>query len=185
MVAIAICLNLLDRLTGARCGDLSQFLLHAQDQIRVNANIRCATARASQRLVEQNTSVRGDVALSGSACSQQELPHRCCKAHADGDDIRLHVLHGVVDSHTGGHGTTRRVNVQVDIAFGIFCSQQKELRTDRVCVIVSHLATEPDDALFQQALVDRISQSHGRFISARGLNSHSRSPYKLRVRFHS
>ena len=135
--------------------------------------------------MQQNAGVRSDVTLSGSPGGEQELTHRCGKTHTDGHNIGLDVLHGVIDGHARGDRSTRRVDVQVDITIGVFSSQQEELCADRICVVISHFAAKPNDALFEQALVDRISQSHGRFISARGLNSHSRSPYTLRVRFHS
>ncbi len=40
-------------------GDGSKFLLHAQDWVRVNADLRRKSARATQGLVQQNASGKG------------------------------------------------------------------------------------------------------------------------------
>ena len=94
------------------------------------------------------------VALALGAAGEQELSHRGGHADADRDDVVRDELHRVVDGHAGGDRAARRVDVEVDVLLRVLGGEQQHLRADRVRVVVAHLRAEPDDALFQQPVVD-------------------------------
>ena len=90
-------------------------------------------------LVKQHSGVGRDVALALGARGEQELPHGCREADADGHDVVGDELHGVVDRHTGGDRSAGRVDVEVDVLLAVFCSEQQELGRDLVRVVIAHL----------------------------------------------
>src|SRR6185312_6291828 len=57
--------------------------------------------------------------------------------------------------------TAGRVDVEVDVLFRILGREQQKLRADGVGVLVPHLGPEPDDALFEQAVVDVVFAAGG------------------------
>ena len=82
-------------------------------------------ADAAGRLVHQHTGMRGQESLALGAGAQQELAHGCAHAQADGRHVRLDKLHGVVNGHACGDGTTRGIDVQLDIFTRILRLQEQ------------------------------------------------------------
>ena len=68
-------------------------------------------------------------------------------------------LHGVVDGHAGGHRAAGGVDVEVDVALGVFGGQQQQLLDDRVGVLVARPRPEGDDPLAQQPLVHAVVEA--------------------------
>ena len=108
--------------------------------------------------MQQNPGVGGDVALPLRSRRQEELPHGGGHPHADGHDVGLDELHRVVDRHARRDRAAGRVDVQVDVLLRILGGQQQQLSADDIRVLIAHLVAEPDDALLQEAVVDRVSQ---------------------------
>ncbi len=74
--------------------------------------------------------------------------------HADRRDVRLDVLHRVVDREQRRDVPARRVDVQVDVLVGILGLQVQELRHDEVADGVVDRRPEEHDPLLEQARVD-------------------------------
>ena len=65
--------------------------------------------------------------LPFGTCRQQGGAHRRCLSDAVGGNIARDKLHCVVDGHTSGDTSTRAVDVQVDVGFGIIRLQEQHL----------------------------------------------------------
>jgi hypothetical protein len=85
------------------------------------------------------------------------------RAHAGGhaDTVGIHVagqkLHGVVNGQAGGDGAAGRVDVDVDVFFGIVHLQEEELRYDGVGDVVIDRRSEKDDPVLQEARIDIVA----------------------------
>ena len=119
-------------------------------------NVGCLSTQtaANQRLVNHDAAVRQGIAFAFGTGGQQEGAHARCLTEAEGGDVGLDEIHGVVDGHTGGDGTTRRIDVEMDVLIRIFCFKEEELRDNQVGRGVIDRADEEDDPLFQQAGID-------------------------------
>ena len=107
-----------------------------------------AQAAANQRLVNHHAAVRQGEAFALGAGSEQHCAHACRLAEAEGGDVRLDEVHGVVHRHACGDGAAGRVDVEVDVLVGIFRFKEKHLRDDEVGRGVIDRADEEDDPLF-------------------------------------
>ena len=136
---------------------LVQAGLDIEDFLGVDLDIGGLTLEAAQRLVDHHARVRQAVTLALGTSSQQEGAHAAGLADADGRDVRLDELHGVVDRHAGGDGTARRVDVQMDILVRVFRFKEQQLRNDEVGHVVLYRANQEDHTLLQQARVDVVS----------------------------
>ena len=101
--------------------------------------------------------VRQDDALARCASSKQNRPHRRCKPHADGGNIALDVLHGVIDGEAGRNRASRRINVERDILIGINRFQVQKLCNYRIRNGVVNGLTQENDALIEQTGIDIIA----------------------------
>ena len=97
--------------------------------------------------------------------AQQELAHGCAHTQANGRHVRLDELHGVVNGHTCGDGSSRRIDVQPNILLRIFGGQHQHLRANAVGHLIFDFLAHPNDAVFQQTVENRIGGS-GRHIFA-------------------
>ena len=144
---------------------LAHGLLHVHDQFSVDAHVGGGAADAAGRLMHQHTGMRGQESLALGAGAQQELAHGCAHAQADGRHVRLDKLHGVVNGHACGDGTTRGIDVQPNILLRIFSCQHQHLCADAIGHFVLDFLAHPNDAVFQQTVENRIGGS-GRHIFA-------------------
>src|SRR3712207_9442327 len=94
-------------------------------------------------------------------------------------DVAVDELHRVVDGHAGADRAAGRVDVQVDVALGVLSRQQQHLGGQLVGDDVVDLGAEEDDALAEQALVDRVAEVHPPAVGA-----HERRARLVRVRAH-
>src|SRR5207249_5871708 len=69
---------------------------------------------------------------------------------ADGGDVRLDVLHGVVDGQQVGDGATRRVDVDGDVPVRVLALQVQQLGHDEVGDGVVDGRAQEDDAVLEQ-----------------------------------
>ncbi len=131
---IAICI-LLDPFQSLPCTfgqDLFQLVAHAEDAFGANFDVAGLPFGSAERLMDHHFAVRQSETLAfGSGC-QQERAHRCSHADANGRDVRLDILHRIVDRHPCGNRTARTVDVQVDVLLRIFSSQEQQLRDNRI-----------------------------------------------------
>ena len=102
--------------------------------------------------------MREGVALALGSGREQELAHRRGHPHRIRRDVAGREHHGVVDRHPGTDRTARGVDVERDVLGGVFGGQQQNLGAQSVGDIVVDLRAEEDDALGEQALIDRVGQ---------------------------
>ena len=162
VVAVGVGNDLLHRVPGVGRGDLSELLLHLDDEVGVDADVGCRAPGTTGGLVHEHAGMRGEIALALGAGRQQVLPHGGGQPRGHGGDVGLDVLHGVVDGHAGGHRAAGAVDVEVDVPLGILGGQQQHLGADGVGVVITHLGAEPDDALLEEAVVDGVGQPQTR-----------------------
>ena len=77
--------------------DAQKAAAQAQDFASSDFDISCLTFRAAEWLVDQHRGVGEAEALTRSTSGQQHRSHAHCHTYADGRDIRLEPLHGIVD----------------------------------------------------------------------------------------
>ena len=89
--------------------------------------------------------------LSLCAGAKQDGAHGGGHAGADGGNIGLDQLHGVVDGKAAGDVPTGRIQVQRDVGLGVHGGEKKKLRNDDVGHIIVNLYAQEDDAVHHQA----------------------------------
>jgi hypothetical protein len=77
------------------------------------------------RQMQHHPGVRQDEAFPWGACCEKKLAHGCAETQADGDDIVLDVLHGVVDRQIGRHQPARRVDAERDVVVRLGGQEQE------------------------------------------------------------
>mmetsp|Transcript_41241 Transcript_41241/g.62515 ORF Transcript_41241/g.62515 Transcript_41241/m.62515 type:complete len:172 (-) Transcript_41241:205-720(-) len=83
-----------------------------------------------------------------------EGSHGGGKAEVDGDNLALDVLHAIVNGKTGDNASSRTVDVQVDRLVLILAVQVEHHANDLVGELVVDLASDEDDALSVQTVVN-------------------------------
>ena len=123
----------------------------------MNLDVAClagkatALAAGNQRLMDQDLRIRQGETLTLGAAGQQKCTHGSSHAHADGGNIALDILHGIVDGHTVGNGTARAVDVEADIFFGVLPFQIQQLCNDHARGIGVDILAQNDNTVVQQA----------------------------------
>ena len=85
--------------------------------------------------------------LALCARRQQERTHRSRQTHADGGDVGLDVVHGVVDRHTCGDRTTGRIDIERDVLIRVLALEVEQLCDDERRGGVVDLVGQHDDAV--------------------------------------
>src|SRR5439155_20917171 len=109
---------------------------------------------ASPRLVQEDAGVGQRVPLAPRAGGEQDGGGGGGLAHADGDEVGLDVLHGVVDGEQGRELAPGRVDVEVDVLVRVLRLEVEELGHDQVGDRVVDGRAQEDDALLEQPGVD-------------------------------
>ena len=89
-------------------------------------------------------------ALALGAAGQQERTHRGGHAHADGGDVTLDILDGIVDGHTCADGAAGAVDIQADVLTGVLPFQIQQLCHDKAGGGVVDILAQHNDAVVQQ-----------------------------------
>ena len=82
---------------------------------------------------------------------QEERSHTSSLTEADGIDRGLHILHGVVDSQSGCHTASRRIDVEINVFLRIFRFKKEELRNHQVGKHIVDRGSKENDAVFEKA----------------------------------
>ena len=168
-VAVGVELDLLQGLAGVLADEVEQHLLDIEGLLGLDLDVGGRSSETAGGLVHHDPRVWQRVALVLGAGAEQELPHRCRQPHADGRDVVGDELHGVVDRHACVDGSAGAVDVEEDVAVGVFRVEQEHLGADRVGVLVLDFGAQEDDALLEQPLIDVVVEP-GRAIAAVGLD---------------
>src|SRR3954451_8249315 len=154
VIALGIGANLLVGLPGVIGNDSIQALAYIDDLLGVDLDVSGLTLEARTDLVDEDLGVGQRHALALRAARQQEGAHAHRDADADGLDVGLDELHGVVDREAGVDAAARRVDVDRDVLVGILGLEVQELRHDQVGDLIVDRGPKEDDALIEQAGVD-------------------------------
>lgn len=155
--------------------DLVEVLSHPQDFACMNANVASLSFYPSPGLVDHDAGVGQGEAFPFRACSEQQRAHARGLAKAKCSDIRLYVLHGVVDRHACGDRAARRVDVEIDILVRVFRLKKEQLRGYERGDLVVDRRAENHDAISEETgekIIGSFS-SACRFNNGRWIRSHS------------
>ena len=159
-VTVGVFGDLLNGLARVLGDKFRHFALGVDELLGLDGDVCGGATDTCGGLVHHDAGVRQCVALALGAGGQQELAHGGCQTHAIGCDIAGRVHHGVVNRHACGDGASGAVDVQADVARGIFSTEQQDLSAQFVGDLVVNVGTEEDNAFFQQTLVDRVAEVH-------------------------
>ena len=90
-------------------------------------------------------------ALALRAAGEQERAHARRHADADGGNVALDILHGVIDRHAVGDAAAGAVDVELDVLIGILRLQIEHLGDDQAGCGGVDLLAEENDAVVEQA----------------------------------
>ena len=127
-------------------------LAHADDLVGVDLDVGRLRVAATlhRRLVDEHARVRQRQALARRARREQHRGGRRRLAEADRLDVRLDVLHRVVDRRHRRERATGRVDVHDDVAVRVRALEHEQLGHDVVGRGVVDLHAEEDDAVLEQ-----------------------------------
>ncbi len=130
--------------------DVPNFILHAQDLLSRDRNIRCLPLSPTNRLVHVDSRIGKRIALALGSGTEEKGAHAGSQAHADGGDIAAHELHGIVDSQASTDNAARTVYVEADILIRVFTLEVKKLSNDQVGDLVVDRCAQENNALLQE-----------------------------------
>src|SRR5690606_29936785 len=148
--------------------ELVQTSADLENFLSLNMDVRSLALGTTTRLMNHDPGVGQAEAFAFGTGSQEEGAHTAGLTNAHGADIRLDKLHGVVNRHARGYGSTGRIDVQVNILVRVLRLQKQKLGHHQVSHIVLNGTHQENNPLFQQARVDVI----GALTSCRLLDDH-------------
>mmetsp|Transcript_4297 Transcript_4297/g.6301 ORF Transcript_4297/g.6301 Transcript_4297/m.6301 type:complete len:218 (-) Transcript_4297:152-805(-) len=149
-ISVGILCNFFNGLIAVIGHKLVKTRLGKQDFLGLNFNIGSLSLCASQGLMNHNTCIGKRTAFAGCSGTQQEGTHTGSHTKAYRADIAGDVLHCVVNSHTGRHGSTGRINVKCNVLFGIFIGQIQKLGHQHIGNFIINLLSQQQNTIFQQ-----------------------------------
>ncbi len=97
-----------------------------------------ALAAGNQRPMDQDLRIRqGENAYPWCRWPAKMHPWKRTHAHADGGNIALDILHGIVDGHIVGNGTARAADVEAISFFGSCPSRYNNKCNDHVAELLT------------------------------------------------
>ena len=134
LVAIAVFGDAVDGLTGLLGIDAVEAVADAEHFAGFDFKVGGLTFHyaAQQGLVHEIAGVGERVAFALGAGAGEDAAHAGGLADDVGGDIALKETHGVEHGKAGGNTATGRVDVKVDVRFGIFVGEEEELGDDNI-----------------------------------------------------
>ncbi len=154
MVAVAVFLHLLEGLSAVLGDDFVELFLELDDLADGDFHVGSLSVGPTHRLVNHHAAVGKGGAHTFLAGTEQHAGHRGGKAGADGGNLGLDVLHGVVDTEAGIDGASGGVEVDLDIASAVDALEEEQLCLNDVGGVVVDGGAEEDDAIHHQAAED-------------------------------
>mmetsp|Transcript_5962 Transcript_5962/g.16188 ORF Transcript_5962/g.16188 Transcript_5962/m.16188 type:complete len:273 (-) Transcript_5962:25-843(-) len=153
-IAVAVLLDLVLWLVAVIGNVRVQNLADEEDLLGLDLDVGGLSLGTSQRLVDHDAGVGKGSSLALGAGAQQEGSHAGGHTEADGGDVARDVLHGVVDGHTGGDGTTWGVDVEGDVLVRVLVGEVEELGDQDVGDLVIDALSQKEDSVLQQTADD-------------------------------
>src|SRR5437879_3080197 len=105
-------------------------------------------------LVNKDARVGQCKALFGCAAGEQYGCDGGSLSYAGGDHVWLHKLHGVIDCKSGRNGAAGRIDIELDVALGIFGLEKEHLCGGEVSHVIVDRRADEDDVLFEEPRVN-------------------------------
>src|SRR5450631_759302 len=167
-IALDVFFNAADRLAAMLRQKFIDHRAHAQDFLGVQIDIGGLAAQTRHpRLVNQDARVGQRKTLFRRAAGKKYGGDGSSLADASGDYVGLDELHGVVNCEARGDGAARRIDVQLNVFFGVFGLKKEHLCGGQVGDVVVNRRANKDDVLFEQPRIDIVSA-----LAAAGLFDH-------------
>ena len=110
----------------------------------------------TERLMDQDFRVFQCVAFSFCPTGEDDRSHRCRESDTDRDNIRLDILHRIVDRESSSDMSTRRVHIECDRRLRVFFLEEEKLSDDRIRDGSVDRISEEDDTILEESGVDII-----------------------------
>ena len=131
---------------------------HAKNFLGMQVDIGGLAAETGEPwLVNKDAGIGQRKTLLGCATGEQDSGDGGSLSDASGDHVWFHELHGVVNGEPGCDGAARRIDIELDIAFGIFRLQKEHLSGGQISNMIVDRRADKDDVLFQQPRVNVVS----------------------------
>jgi len=154
VVAVGVFFYLLDRFPRVFGENFVEILFGAENVLCADRNVGSLSLGAAHHLVDHHFGVWKGEALAFGAGGEE---HGCCAcrhADADGRNIRLDVIHRVVDRHCRGNRSAGGVDVELDVFLRVFGFEEEELGDNDVRGVVVDRAAQKDNAFAEKARVN-------------------------------
>ena len=149
--------------------DAVQFFAQAEDFSRMDLDLGRLSLYAAKRLVDHDIRMREGIAFALRTGGQEDSRHAGTGSDTDGGNIRMDILHRIIDRKAGGHDAAGAVDVEVDIFGRVFGFQEEKLCNDDIGHMVFNLAVKEYNAILQKSGINIIGA-----LSASGLFDNNR-----------
>src|SRR6267154_4020947 len=158
VVALDILFDALHRLPAVLGEQRIDRRAHAQNFFRVQINVcRLTTQPEHPWLVNQDPRVRQGKPFFRGAAGQQHRRNGGRLSDTGRHHVGLHELHGVVNRESRRDRSAWRVNVQLNVFFGIFRLQKEHLRRRKIGDMVIDRRPDKNNVFFQAPRINIVS----------------------------
>ena len=157
-VPVGVFGDLFEGLTGVFRDEFRHFPFGLGELFGLDGNVGCGTAHACGGLVHHDAGVRQGVAFAFGAAGEEELAHGGRQAHGVGGNVTGRIGHGVVNGHACGDGAAGGINVERNVAGGVFGGQEEDLGAQFIGDFVVDLGSEEDNAIAEQSFVNGVAE---------------------------
>ena len=148
IITVGILGDILHRFTGVLGDRLVEGRTPTQDFLGRDRDVRGLPSSATGGLVDHHPAIWQREALSFGARRQQDGSHRSSHPDAVGHHIALEEIDRVVDGHATRDHAARRIDVEMDILFGIFHLQEQQLSDHAIGHSIIDRRADENDAVF-------------------------------------
>ena len=154
VVSVSVLFDLVQSLTRMLKHQFVHPSLSADDFFGMDFKFHRRSLHPREGLVDHDAAVGKRESFALGSGSQQHCSHAGTLAKTVSGYVATDELHRVVDRHTRGDGTTRAVDVHVDVSLAVFELQVQQLSDNAVCDIVVDGTSQQDDPVTEQATVN-------------------------------
>src|SRR5271163_580865 len=156
-IALGVLFDLSELLTGVPHNDVVQRFARPQNLPRLNLDIGRLPLCAAKRLMNHYTRMWQSITPSLGASQKQHSRHARRLTQTQSRYRRPDELHRIVDGESSRNRSSRRIDVEADLFFGILRLEKEQLRGYQVGHIVVHRMAQKNDPVLEQPRVDVVS----------------------------